>query len=439
MAPVIISKAAGLNTQPNELDTQPGSLAVAENVEINRDGVVEVARGFEDFSTNLPDFTPAQLMSVGGTAYLHLDNGIWYYDATSSSWLRKRGAFGSALTSPTGMVYLGGHFYIAAAGSHAIYDYNPSTGSRTILAGRYATTGHTNGTGDAARFDGLWGIATDGTSLYVTETNNHGVRKVTTAGVVTDLAGSATNVSAHTDGTGTAARFNVPRGITWDGSNLYVADKNNSCIRKVTTGGVVTTPYGIADPLTTAAHTEGTGNAARFDNPNGLTNDGTNLYVADTGNNCIRKIVISSGVVTTLAGVAAPSVTSGHTDGTGSAARFSAPYSAYWDGTNLFVPDGINHCIRKVTTAGVVTTPYGVADPGATSGSADGIGNSARFFTPVFVGSDGTDLFVCDYNNGLIRKIYVSTGYVSTIDGVAGFPQATTGIPLVQGAVLGPP
>ena len=96
----LIADAAGLQTQPNELTLPAGALAVAKNMEITRDGIAEVARGFEDFSANLPDFTPEQIVVVGGVAYLNLDSGLWYYDTTSGNWLRKRGALGAKATQP---------------------------------------------------------------------------------------------------------------------------------------------------------------------------------------------------------------------------------------------------------------------------------------------------------------------------------------------------
>lgn len=135
---------------------------------------------------------------------------------------------------------------------------------------------------------------------------------LSSSGIVTTVAGLATN-SGSTDGTGTAARFNAPYGITSDGTNLYVADSVNRTIRQVVIAtGVVTTLAGLAG---SAGSTDGTGSAARFQSPQGITTDGTNLYVSDL-NHTIRQIVIATGVVTTLAGSAG---STGSTDGTGTA------------------------------------------------------------------------------------------------------------------------
>ena len=132
--------------------------------------------------------------------------------------------------------------------------------------------------------------------------------------------------------TGTLAEFNSPEGITTDGTNLYVADQANNRIRKIviSTGGVTTLAGG------TQGSTNGTGNSAEFDRPPGITTDGTNLYVADSNNNRIRKIVISTGVVITLAG----SSSSFYND-TGTDAKFDNPVGIKTDGTNLYVADNI--------------------------------------------------------------------------------------------------
>ena len=284
-----IIKALGLNTQPNELGAPEGSLAVAENVEITRDGVVQLSPGFEDFSGNLPDFEVQQLFSFGGISYAITDDGWWYYDTASSTWLRKRGTRGVSISTPYWATYSSGHIYVSS-GLGVIYDLNLSTGTRSVLAGRLGVTAHTDGTGDAARFNEPTGIVSDGTNLYVSEGNNNCIRKVViSSGVVTTPYGVAdpATTSGHTDGTGNAARFNIPSGIVSDGTNFYVCDYDNNCIRKVViSSGVVTTPYGVADPATTAAHTDGTGNAARFSRPLGIVSDGTNLYVCDSVNNC---------------------------------------------------------------------------------------------------------------------------------------------------------
>jgi hypothetical protein len=167
---------------------------------------------------------------------------------------------------------------------------------------------------------------------------------VSVSGTLAVFAGVPSGVGSA-DGTGVAARFNYPFGVAVDGAgNIYVADNESCTIRKITSAGVVTTLAGTAGLYGSA---DGTGAAAKFYGPKGIAVDGTgNLYVADTGNNTIRKIT-PAGVVTTVAGSAG---STGSADGTGAAARFNGPEGIALDGAgNLYVADMLNNAIRKIT------------------------------------------------------------------------------------------
>ena len=304
------------------------------------------------------------------------------------------------------------------------------TGTVSVFAGPAngtTTSGDTDGTGNAARFSGTTGITTDGTSLYVSEFSNNKIRKIViSSGAVTTFAGPAqgATTAGDLDGTGNAARLSGPWGITSDGTNLYVADRGNNKIRKIVIStGAVSVLAGPANGTTTSGDLDGTGNAARFTTPQGITTDGTNVYVAESINK-IRKIVISTGAVSVLAGPANGTTTSGDTDGTGNAARFNAPTNITTDGTNLYVGDESNNKIRKVVIAtGVVTTLAGPAQGTTTSGDTDGTGNVARFNQPKGIVTDGTNVYVSDSSNNKIRKIVIATGVVTTLAGPA---QGTT-------------
>lgn len=279
------------------------------------------------------------------------------------------------------------------------------TGKVTTLAGM-RTGGSSDGAGTAAKFSAPAGIATDGLNLYVADYLNCMIRKVTIAtGEVTTLAGSTT--AGYADGVGKTAKFYYPIGITTDGTNLYIADSGNHMIRQVAIAtGEVTTLAGS----TAAGSTDGIGTSARFCTPYGIATDGTNLYVAESGNNMIRKVAIATGEVTTLAG----STTSGFVDGSGSAARFSQPSGLTTDGANLYVTDTVNNTIRKVVIAtGEVTTIAGYM----TLGSADGSGISASFHYPGGIATDGTNLYVADTGNNMIRKVVISSSVVTTLAG----------------------
>ena len=221
------------------------------------------------------------------------------------------------------------------------------------------------------------------------------------SGATSTLAGTAGN-SGSADGTGTSARFNDPNGVTTDGKNLYVADSGNHTIRKVVIAtGEVTTLAGTAG---LSGSSDGTSTSARFNDPYGITTDGTNLYVADSGNHTIRKVAIAIRVVTTLAGSAG---SSGSTDNTGTLARFNDPLGITTDGTDLYVTDSGNHTIRRVvakvvTAIGDTTTLAGIA---GSSGSADGTGATARFFLPSGITTDGKRLLVIDTGNNTVRAI----------------------------------
>jgi serine/threonine-protein kinase len=269
-----------------------------------------------------------------------------------------------------------------------------STSYVTTLAGSGAI-GATDATGTAASFNSPAGVAVDAAgNVYVADTFNNNIRKITSAGVVTTLAGSGT-VGA-VDATGTAASFFNPFGVAVDAAgNVYVGDYNNHKIRKITSAGVVTTLAGSG----TVGAVDATGTAASFYQPAGVAVDAAgNVYVADGSNHKIRKIT-SAGVVTTLAG----SGTIGAVDATGTAASFKYPYGIAVDAAgNVYVGDSNNHKIRKITSAGVVTTLAGSGAIGAT----DATGTAASFNFPYGVAVDAAgNAYVADYGNNKIRKI----------------------------------
>ena len=305
---------------------------------------------------------------------------------------------------------------------------NPA-GTVTTLAGS-TLAGSSNGTGTSASFYNPEGPASDGSNLYVADWTNNLIRAIGPGGVVTTLAGGAGATSAgHADGIGTASTFNGPAGITTDGSNLYVADSGNNLIRKVViaTGAVTTLAGGGSPGATASGSANGSGTSATFNGPYGITTDGMNLYVADSGNNLIRKVVIATAAVTTLAGGGSPGGTaSGHADGIGTRATFSGPIGITTDGTNLYVADYSNNLIRKVVIAtGAVSTLAGGGGQGGTaSGHANGTGAAATFYWPFGITTDGTNLYVADSGNNLIRKIVIATGAVTTLAG-GGSPGGT--------------
>ena len=309
-----------------------------------------------------------------------------------------------------------GNTYVADTENMTIRKIS-SSGTVITLAGKAGLPGSYDGTGAAAQFDSAEGIAVDASgNVYVADTNNQIIRKITPGGTVSTLAGTP-YVTGSTDGPGAAARFNYPCGIAVDAAgNVYVADTFNSTIRKITPMGVVSTLAGTAGVTGSA---DGNGAAAQFNHPPSVAADAAgNVYVADIYNNSIRKIT-SGGVVSTLAGG-----TWGSADGTGAAAQFGNPQGVTVDvAGNIYVAE-ISNLIRRITPVGVVTTIAGTA--GGT-GSTDGTGSAARFNYPRGVAVDiSGNLYVADTFNNTIRKITPGT-VVSTWAGTAGFDGSADG------------
>ncbi len=237
---------------------------------------------------------------------------------------------------------------VDSAGNIYAVDYNSTirkitpNGVVTTLAGRAEVTGSADGPGSVARFNNPQGVAVDGAgNVYVADWANHTIRKITPAGEVSTLAGLA-GVSGGSDGTGNVARFNFPWGVAVDGSGyVYVGDYRNHTIRKISPDGQTST---LAGSAMAPGSNDGLGNAARFVNPSGVAVDGRgNVYVADYNNSTLRKIT-PEGMVSTLGGK--PGL-SGSEDGPGSMARFNKPQGVAVDGAgNLYVADTQNHTIR---------------------------------------------------------------------------------------------
>ena len=263
------------------------------------------------------------------------------------------------------------------------------------------------------------------TNIYVTDSWNHTIRKITSDGMVTTLAGRP-GVTGHADGTNSGATFYFPSGVVMNNEGaLYVSDALNHTLRKLTsssTNWLVTT---VAGQYLSGWYVDGKGVGVRFDEPGGLAMDRVRniLYIADEFTETIRKMA-PEGVVGTLAGlgVGFKQVT-GSADGMGAAARFSGPHNPSVDSSgNVYVADMNNCNIRRVTPEGVVTTIGGLAGVHA---AVDGTGRNARFgyLRGVAVDSLG-DLYVADFDNQTIRK---------------GVPLAITTWPQGQGVVAGTP
>jgi sugar lactone lactonase YvrE len=280
----------------------------------------------------------------------------------------------------------------------------PATPQVTTLGGTGAA-GYIDGSSSNSQFNRPAGLAVDaGGNVYVADETNNRIRKITPTGTVSTVAGDGTR--GYADGPIVTARFNLPLGVAIDSAgNIIVADRVGNRIRKISPNGTASTLAGDG----TAGYVDGAGISAQFHTPSSVALDSAgNIYVGDTDNQVIRKI-LPDGTVSTYAG----SGVQGFADGSALTAQFNLPYGVAVDGGgNVYVADLINNRIRKISTNGTVSTVAGSAQ-----GFADGSPSTAKFNQPygVAVNSVG-DLFVADFGNSRVRKIS-SSGTVSTYAG----------------------
>ena len=299
----------------------------------------------------------------------------------------------------------------------------------TTFAGSAGSAGWIDDTGANSRFYHPTDITTNGVTFYVADYWNNAVRQVAPGGIVTTLP----------------IGFNRPSSITTDGLNLYVTDSGSNTIRIVEIATNLVTIIGSTSSLAGSVDSAIPADV-RFFIPIGITTDGVNLYVTDSGNHTVRRINIATRVVTTLAGIAQ---SFGADDGRQGVARLNRPGRITTDGVNLYLADFGNRSIRMIDIlSGTVTTIAGASTPGSAenisadnNGTADGIGTTARFFQPNGITTDGTYLYVTDTYQNTIRRVDKSFPYtVTTISGIAkAFSDPTLGIGGAIDSSLGTP
>lgn len=416
----------------------------------------------------------ASLFVDGGTVYftesfhsaIRAMNTTTYEISTFAGSKHESGESDGSLSTarfrkPTAMTKIGSDLYVLDTANHCLRKI--SSGTVSTVAGLCGTSGTSNGTGNAARFNHPWSMTTYGGDLYISDTFNHCIRKVTTAGEVTTLAGLC---GTFGDATGTAAgRLKSPRGIVAAGSSLYVADFHNHKIREISPStGNITTFSG-----STCGNADGAAASARTCYPVHLTTDETTaLYLSDVYAN-IRKILLSDRSVSTIVGnsgysrtdgigtaasldfdgdsglgclaydsslnrlymgnqwkfrvielsdlsVSSPHQLEGYTDGLPFTPRFM-PYRTAQIGADIYAADQSNHVIWKISSSGAPTIYAGQQ---LRVGNVDGARLSAKFATPQGIVAHGTDLYVMSPGARTIRKIDTVTGTVSTVAGIAG-------------------
>jgi len=404
----------GVNVQANDLAIPPGTPLRAVNIDYSRDGVAQRRKGFNGFYDGLP-WIPVDLSRPLGTTGAEdavLNRGIFelfsrdrpmmvsgglvfQYEEATSRW------YSVPVNLPHRWTFFGDADIYVGAPQNAIGLQSSGLG-RAVIS-NMPTSGIYSGSitsplvwqdnayvqfmlGDIANDSSQAALVSATTSArlyqpadvggtYISDYN--AIRLVVNGSI---LAGSLT-ATGSVDGTGSAATFLNASWMVNVGTSLYVADNTNQ-IRKVTSGGVVTTAFGSI----TAGDTDGVGTAARFRGISGLSYDGSQfLYVTESSGNRVRKCDVATGSVTIFAGLLSPA-TAGFTNATGTSARFNTPIGCEIVGNSLYVGDSANHAIRAITLSGAVVTTYAGGNGGTTAGMVGGAALSSYLPTPTLRG-----------------------------------------------------
>ena len=295
-----------------------------------------------------------------------------------------------------GQLDLKGNIYVADTGNHRIRKITPE-GLAITVAGT-GIPGYLDGLAREAMFNQPIGVCVDSDgAIYVADTGNNRIRKITSDGNVSTIAGSG--LAGHKDGSGTSAWFNFPNDLAVDSAGiLYVSEFNNHSIRKINRNGGVSTWIGNG----TEGYSDGIGQSAKLNRPGGIfLDEGRNLYIAEWGGQRIRK-ANKDGMVNTIAGTGV----AGYLDGNANTAKFYNPDGIAVDAIGyVYVADNGNHAIRRISPTGWVETVAG----SGTAGYMEGDGAKAQFANPSGIGLDFYgSLYVSDFWNHRLRKIEIT-------------------------------
>ena len=363
----------------------------------------------------------ATVSAAAGTA---VPNGgtVTFFDGTTSLGTAMLSAAGTA-TLTTSTLLAGSHSITAVYGGNGtLFSGSASGVLPTSTIGTYAGTGFIGPVGDrgsalSAGLNTPTRVIVDSSgNLYIAERYNNVVRKVTPAGVISTIAGNGTSGYTGNGGLATFAELNQPIGLALDASgNLYISDWGNAVVRKVTPAGYISTVAGNG----TGGYSGngGLATSAQLNGPVGVAVDASgNLYVADYYNNVVRKVT-TAGIISTVAG----NSTGGYSgDGAqATSAQLSGPAGVKVDASgNLYITEESNNTVRKVTTAGVISTVVGNGNAGYSGDGGQAKSATLSLAEDVTVDASG-NIYVADYYNDVIRRINTS-GIISTIAGIAG-------------------
>ena len=341
-------------------------------------------------------------------------------------------AVSAELNSSTGVTFDGaGNVYIADRGNNAVRKIN-TLGIITTIAGS-STAGYTGDNGPAidATLNAPYSVAVDGSgNVFIADGGNNVIRKINTAGNIITYAGNGTAGYSGDGFAASTAQMSSPEGISLDNAgNLYIADAGNHAIREVSNSGVVI--FTIAGTGTAGYSGDGgPANLAQFNGPSAVATDiYGNLYIADRNNNAIRKITNSTGNISTIAGNGA--VGSGGDNGPAAAAQLHSPagVSIYGFG-NIYISDQGNNVIRKIDTAGTITLFAGTYRNGYLGDG--GLATHAEMSSPTGLAVDGLErVYIADYDNNVIRLVSnavpAAVAVVTNMEAMNVYPNPTTG------------
>ncbi len=324
-------------------------------------------------------------------------------------------AIAAQLNYPSGIsVDAAGSLYISDAGNNRVRKVTVGGVISTVAGSGEAGFSGDGGPATTAQFDSpVHAVSNAGGEVYVADFNNRRVRKISLSGVISTVAGNGTSGFSGDGGPATSAQMKTPSGVATDSAgNVYIADTNNHRIRKVSAGGVISTIAGTG--IAGTAGDGGQAKVAQLNSPLGVAVSAAgNIYIAEQGSNRIRMIA-TGGVISTVAGTGTAGF--GGDGGQATLALLRAPSGVVVDSAgNLYIADRGNNRIRKVTSAGVISTVAGsgVAGSGADGGQA----TSAPLRAPAGVAVDPAgNVYIADQGNNRIRKV-TTGGVISTVAG----------------------
>ncbi|MEW6556281.1 MAG: carboxypeptidase regulatory-like domain-containing protein [Elusimicrobiota bacterium] len=320
-----------------------------------------------------------------------------------------------------------GNIYIADTGNHCIRKVNTSGIISTVV--NTSTQAGFSGDGGAATSAQLnfpSDVAVDSSgNLYIADSSNHRIRKVNTSGIITTVAGTGTAGYSGDGGAATDAKLNQPMGVTIKGSDLYIADTNNNRIRKVDSSGIITTVAGTG--VSGSSGDGGAATSAQISEVRSVTFDNAgNYYIVELTSSCVRK-VNTSGIISTVAGTPGSSGFSGDNGAATSAQLWNPRDIAVDSSGNLYIADGSNHRIRRVNTSGIITTVAGTGTAGYSGDGGDP--RAANLNAPHGIAFDSSyNLYYVGHCEYTVRKIV----YTGTIQGNLVYTGSQTGTYIVN-------